>query len=63
MAKIDTSITLDKQTLEMIDTVVESHRFRNRSHAIEFIVRSELMKKEGDNNAKKADSRKLNQSI
>ena len=38
MAKIKTSIALDKDLLKWMDTQIEKRRFANRTHAIEFAL-------------------------
>ncbi len=43
--KVKLSITLDNETLKLIDEHVNSQRFRNKSHAIEFAIRKLLEQK------------------
>lgn len=38
MAKIKTSIALDEDLLNWVDTQIEKRRFANRTHAIEFAL-------------------------
>ena len=40
--KVKLSITLDDETLALIEKNVGSQRFRNKNHAIEFAVRKLL---------------------
>jgi Arc/MetJ-type ribon-helix-helix transcriptional regulator len=43
--KVKLSITLDEKTLRLIEEHVNSQRFRNKSHAVEFAVRKLLEQK------------------
>ncbi len=38
MAKVKTSIALDKDLLRWVDQEIEKRRFANRTHAIEFAL-------------------------
>ena len=38
MAKIKTSIALDKELIEWIDKMIKTKRFANRTHAIEYAL-------------------------
>ena len=40
------SITLDEETLKLIENALKSQDFRNRSHAIEFSINKMLSAKE-----------------
>jgi len=44
--KIKTSISLDQETLKWMDKQIETKKFRNRSHVIEYAI-EELKKVEG----------------
>jgi len=41
------SITLDQSILESIESLTNSHKFRNRSHLIEYCVNKFLEKEDG----------------
>ena len=43
--KVKLSITLDDETIRMIEKGISSQRFRNRSHAVEFAIKKLLEKK------------------
>ncbi len=36
------SLTLEKETLELVEEALKSKKYRNRSHAIEFILNEAL---------------------
>ena len=38
------SVTLDKETVKILNSLVEGRKYRNRSHAVEVAI--ELLKKE-----------------
>lgn len=38
MPKIPISVTVEKQYVEWIDTQIQTLRFRNRSHAVEYAI-------------------------
>lgn len=38
MAKESLSITIDKDLIAILDAMVKSNKFRNRSHAAEFLL-------------------------
>ncbi len=42
------SITIDEETVEMIDEAVQKGTFRNKSHAIEFSLKR-ILKQEEEN--------------
>jgi Arc/MetJ-type ribon-helix-helix transcriptional regulator len=44
--KIKTSISLDQETLKWMDKQIETKKFRNRSHIIEYAI-EQLKKQEG----------------
>jgi len=39
------SVTLDKETLELLNSIVQSKKYRNKSHAVESAI-EDLVKKE-----------------
>jgi len=39
------SVTIDKETLELLDSLVRSKKYRNKSHAVESAI-EDLVKKE-----------------
>jgi len=46
-----TSFTFDKETLKILDFLVESGHFRNKSHAVEEAIKKlakEILNKEGN---------------
>jgi Arc/MetJ-type ribon-helix-helix transcriptional regulator len=49
--KVKLSITLDNETLKMINSHVTSQRFRNKSHAVEYAVRKLLEQKVTQNSS------------
>ena len=43
------SITLDKETVKILNSLLEDEKFRNRSHLIEFLIKQfEKDKKKGN---------------
>ena len=42
------SITIEKETIRLLDEVIEEGVFRNKSHAIEFSLNKILKEKEND---------------
>ena len=58
--KLKMSITLDNETLKLIEEQVNSQRFRNKSHAIEFAVRKLLEQKIGEAKGTAKSQKSLN---
>ncbi len=48
MAKQKISITLDEETLKLVEAMLENKAFRNRSHLVEFILDKYLEKNKWD---------------
>ena len=46
MVRVKVTATIDNELIEWIDKEVESRRFRNRSHAIEYAIAELKQKKE-----------------
>lgn len=47
MPKEKISITVDKEILDLVDELLQSGKFRNRSHAIEYGVKKFLDEENG----------------
>ncbi len=43
------SIAIDDETLELIEEALKNKKFRNRSHAIEFIINEKLREEKNGN--------------
>jgi Arc/MetJ-type ribon-helix-helix transcriptional regulator len=43
------SISMDEETVSQLEGVIESGRFRNKSHVIEYAVNSVLKEKSNEN--------------
>ena len=46
MVRVKVTATIDNELVEWVDKEVESRRFRNRSHAIEYAIAKLKQKKE-----------------
>ena len=49
------SVTLDKEIVRMLSSMVRDRKYRNRSHAVEMAI--EQLKKTEDENGKNASSK------
>lgn len=49
MVKVKTSVAIDSELVKWIDKLIDSKRFANRSHAVEFALKrmQECYEKEG----------------
>lgn len=50
MPKQKISITIDKEVLELVETIIDSGKFRNRSHVFEYGLKKLIEDENGGKN-------------